>query len=545
MKILLCPDKFKGSISADNVCNALREGLLSSNPHLKIVSLPMADGGEGSLDVLMQNLDLTKVSVSVSDPLFRQIEVEYLIKEQTAYIEMSRASGLALLSEEDRNCMYTTSFGTGELILHAVNSGIKHIYLFIGGSATNDGGIGIAAALGYEFLDADGQALVPIGKNLLSVKTIDKSKLTHKLQDVQIQVVCDVTNPFDGLNGAAFIYVAQKGANTSQIKVLDAGLKNLAAQMTNHGFVNVSKLPGAGAAGGVGGGMVALLYARIVSGIDTFVEITDLELNIRNSDLVITGEGYLDDQTLQGKVVKGISSIAQKHDVPVIVVCGDAEQGISKQLGIDLTYKIIDRSKTLYEAMNFSFEKLREVGTVIINDYIEHQKRKEQEMNSDKLPIEIKSWIDELLKQQDISIKEINFDKPWGGYYVLAEESLTKFVGYFFPELLASIKSDQPWSPKLLFVAPNKKLSWQYHFRRSEVWKVIRSKVAIVRSPDDEERSQEVLMEGDEVKLYRSERHRLIGLEDWGVVAEIWQHTESDNLSDENDIVRVQDDFGR
>jgi len=162
-----------------------------------------------------------------------------------------------------------------------------------------------------------------------------------------------------------------------------------------------------------------------------------------------------------------------------------------------------------------------------------------------QFPESIKKWINEILAENQIQLKHYDFDRPWGGFYVIAENTLQQFVEYFFPELLDQIDSNQPWSPKVLFVAPHKKLSWQYHHRRSEVWRVIKGKVAIVRSPDDNEQPQEVFIAGDKIELQCGERHRLIGLDDFGVVAEIWQHTDSENLSDENDIVRVQDDFGR
>jgi len=366
--ILLAPDKFKGSLSAQGVCKALEKGLKNVNPSTEIISRPLADGGDGSLEILGHYLDLKTYSLEVQDPLGRSITASYNMNAHKAYIEMSRASGLVLLAPHERSSMKTTSFGTGELMADAIDRGAKEIYLFIGGSACNDGAMGIAQALGYQFYDGAGKLLEPTGENLLRVARIDGSGLVADPQEVSIQVLCDVNNPFAGKTGAAYVYAAQKGASPEEIVLLDRGLVHFAQVMVNHGLPDVSHIPGAGAAGGVGGGCIALLGAKLISGIQTFLDIADLESLIKDSDLVITGEGKLDAQTEHGKVVSGVCLLAQKHKVPVIAVCGAAEDQVEEKLPLQKVYTVISRSATLEEAMSRTAEKLEAIGREIMSD---------------------------------------------------------------------------------------------------------------------------------------------------------------------------------
>jgi len=365
MKILIAPDKFKGSLTAQEVCVALSNGLKNANPNLEIITRPMADGGDGSLEVLAHYFDLKTITLEVEDPLFRPIDASYSMASTTAYIEMAAASGLALLKEKERNCMQTSSFGTGELILDAIRKGATTIYLFIGGSATNDGGMGIASALGWSFYDKGGELLVPIGENLTEVNRIDGSFLFYKPAKVNFKVICDVNNPFYGENGAAYVYAPQKGASPEEVKSLDEGLRNLAAQIKKEHLQEIGDIPGAGAAGGVGGGAIAFLDADLVSGISTFLEITTLEKQIAACDLVITGEGKLDAQTEQGKVISGVCELAAKYDKRVIAVCGAADLPISEALGIQQIYTVLSKSNSISEAMEKADDKLTEIGTEI------------------------------------------------------------------------------------------------------------------------------------------------------------------------------------
>ena len=367
MKIVIAPDKFKDSLSAIEVCDNLIKGFTDINSNLDYISCPMADGGEGSLEILNHYLDLEPVELIVNDPLFRPIKSTYYVSNNTAYIEMSSASGLALLNSSDRNPMLTSSIGTGELIQDAIDKGFKNINLFIGGSATNDGAIGIAHALGYRFYDTLGNPLSPIGKNLIKIDSIDSRRVRSNLKNFNIEVFCDVNNLMYGTEGASFIYAAQKGASPSQVKLLDEGLKNLVAKLTENDYRNISDIPGSGAAGGVGGGSIAFLDAKLVSGIDKIIEVVQLEKLINNCDLIITGEGKLDSQTNKGKVISGVCRLATKYKKPVIAVCGREEKYISKKLGIKKVYAIEDKANSFEDSMNNAGEYLIEIGNEIFS----------------------------------------------------------------------------------------------------------------------------------------------------------------------------------
>jgi len=369
MKILIAPDKFKGSLSAIEVCSALTRGLKKNNSSTNIFSCPMADGGDGSLKILNHYLDLKPQEVEVNDPLFNTIKSTYYISQNTAYIEMSLASGLDLLDEEERNCMYTSSFGTGELINDAIKKGVTTINLYVGGSATNDCGIGIASALGFEFYDSSNNLLSPVGKNLMLINRIDKSNVLFNFQEIKVKVLTDVNNILYGKNGAAYVYAAQKGASLIEIEKLDKGLLNFESKLLTHGFPSIAKIPGSGAGGGVGGGAVALLDAKLVSGVEEFIKITQLESLISDSDLVITGEGKLDSQTQQGKVVHGVCNLSKKFNKPIIVVCGDSVRGNYESLGFKKVYKILDKAKSIDSAMKNTRYYLSEIGKEIAHNF--------------------------------------------------------------------------------------------------------------------------------------------------------------------------------
>lgn len=365
MNILLCPDKFKGSLSAREVCEALAKGINAKHPQADIVKCPLADGGDGSLQALEDYVEVETVTIACTDPLGRPIQAAYRQAGAIAYIEVAAASGLVLLSETDRNCLKTTSYGTGQLIAHAIENGAREVYLFLGGSATNDGGIGIASALGFQFLDESGNSLAPIGENLGKIHTIDDSSALSRLEKLTVKVVCDVDNPLVGPTGAAHVYAPQKGATAAAVALLDDGLRNLAKKLVAAGYPDVVELPGAGAAGGIGGGAVAFLSGQLQSGTATFLEMSQLETAILQADLVITGEGFLDAQTAQGKLISGVCDLAQQHGKPIIGVCGGAEDGIAELLGLQNVYTIMERSSSLEESMNNAAEKLEEIGQEI------------------------------------------------------------------------------------------------------------------------------------------------------------------------------------
>ena len=368
MKILIAPDKFKGSLIATQVCNAISKGIKINKPDHKIILCPLADGGEGSIDIINNYLTLNPIELIVNDPLFRQIKSTYYFSDLTAYIEMSSASGLSLLKKQDQNCMNTSSFGTGQLIKDAISKGFKTINLYVGGSATNDGGIGIASALGFQFYDKSKRLLSPIGKNLKSIHSINMSEVSFNFNNIDINVICDVNNPLHGENGAAFVYAKQKGADSIEIEHLDKGLVNLQSKLIKYGFPNIANTPGSGAAGGVGGGMIAFLGAKLISGIQNLIEITQLENIIKDCDLIITGEGKIDKQTEKGKVISGVCNLARKYKKPIIAVCGLQDENASKKLGLKKVYTILERSKSINDAIDNGEKYLIEIGSEIIDD---------------------------------------------------------------------------------------------------------------------------------------------------------------------------------
>jgi len=365
LKILLAPDKFKDSLSATKVCEALAFGINKFDLSIEIVSHPLADGGEGTLNVLESNLNLKRVGVIVNDPFFRPIKAYFLKDKDTAFIEMAEASGLQRLKLEEYNPAKASTYGTGELIKHAINSGVKNVNLFIGGSATNDGGIGMAAALGYKFIGEDGVIQKPVGKDLYQILAIDDSKLNTLIKNVRFTVLTDVQNKLYGKNGATLVYGTQKGADEGMLIALDDGLKHLAGILKN-GMEDVS---GAGAAGGLGYGAMVFLKADIKSGIEYIMKVTKLKNRLLDVDLVITGEGKFDNQSLEGKVVGGVLSLIQQQKKPVALVCG------SSVIELDEVpiYQIMDFSSGLRDAKENAFIYLKMIGELLVRDFIETQ----------------------------------------------------------------------------------------------------------------------------------------------------------------------------
>lgn len=363
MRILISPDKFKGSLTARQVCDAIRKGINRQDASSQIVEKPMADGGEGSIELLRKAKSLKAVPVRTTDPLGRPFKGHYYSNDHSAFIELAAASGLDLLADGERNPMLTSSFGTGLMIRDALDRGIREIFLFIGGSATNDGGMGVAAALGYRFLDEDGNELKPIGKNLGKVHAIDKSRINRNLKRTYTRVICDVENPFFGPEGAAFVYAAQKGAGPQETRELDAGLQSFAEVIQKEMGIDISDRKGAGAAGGMGGGAIAFLGAELIPGIDFMMQALEVEEAISSADLIITGEGKIDHQTLYGKVVAGIARLARKHHKPCIAICGVSELSMEdmKSMGLTDIISMSGGAFTLEESLGDPARVLEEV----------------------------------------------------------------------------------------------------------------------------------------------------------------------------------------
>ena len=357
MKILLAPDKFRGSLTAAEVCEAMSEGIRKALPNAEILAIPMADGGEGTAEILTHNAGGQMHSVSVSDPLGRKIMAEFGLAAdgKTAYLEMAAASGLRLLQSHERNPLQTSTFGTGELIQEALNKGAQQLILGIGGSATTDGGVGMAAALGWRFEDKSGRNLVPNGSSLGQIqKIIPPANFTQ----INIQVACDVTAPLYGPTGAACVYASQKGANAEMVVQLDEGLKHLANLIQRDFGVDLAQVAGTGAAGGLGFGLLFFLNATLKEGVKIVMEQTYFEEKLLGVDLVFTGEGKMDDQTLQGKLIAGIAKAAQHNGIPVVALCGTLliTPEEVQQIGLSFATSILNRPMTLDEAIVYAHQ---------------------------------------------------------------------------------------------------------------------------------------------------------------------------------------------
>ncbi len=372
MKILIAPDKFKGSLTAGEVAEAVAEGIQLVNPDHEVIRFPLADGGDGTASILTNHFSGAFVKIAVHDPLFNIIEAVYGYAEtiKTAFIEMSAASGLRLIPKEIQNPLYTTTLGTGEMIRDAISRGAQKIVLGIGGSATNDAGTGMAAALGYKFLDRNGMELKPVGENLEFIHCIDDSDLFFDLAGIDVQVACDVDNPLYGKNGAAHVYSPQKGATLVMVKKLDKGLRNFASIVMEKYGMNICRIPGSGAAGGLGAGAVIFLNARLVSGIKLVMDITKFDDHLKTSNMVITGEGKIDDQSFQGKVIDGVTKLAKKYNIPVMAVCGDLtmnDQELKKH-GIKAVQSLVNHYGSVKEAMKSAKAGLIEITQILLGE---------------------------------------------------------------------------------------------------------------------------------------------------------------------------------
>lgn len=370
MKILLAPDKFRGSLDAPQVCEAMSEGIRMVSTEIEVLSLPMADGGEGTLDLLLWYSGGKKHTAKVQDPLGRMIDAEYGLSadRKTAFIEMATASGLRLLKNEERNPLKTSTFGTGELIKIVLEGDVENIILGIGGSATTDAGIGMAAALGWQFLDKNGEQLSPIGKNLIKIKKV-LSPVSNHGSPVSIYVACDVTNPLFGENGASYIYGPQKGADEQAVKELDEGLQNISMIFERDFGKNYSLISGTGAAGGLGFGSMAFLNAELKEGVKLLMDFCDFDKKLKDVNLIITGEGKIDNQTLQGKLIKGITDRANHAKIPIAAICGtlDVSPQELQEIGINYAASIINRPMNLDEALKYGYEGVRNATFYLVN----------------------------------------------------------------------------------------------------------------------------------------------------------------------------------
>ncbi len=355
MKIVIAPDSYKESLSALEVAQAVEAGFRAVFPQADYVLVPVADGGEGTVEAMVAATGGRRLEVAVTGPLGESVQAFYGLTGdgETAVIEMAAASGLALVPPARRNPLLTTSRGTGELIRSALDAGARRFILGIGGSATNDGGAGMVQALGARLLDADGQALAPGGAALAALARIDVSALDPRLAECRIEVACDVDNPLTGPRGASAVFGPQKGATAGMVHTLDANLAHFARIIERDLGVAVDQVPGAGAAGGMGAAMLAFFGATLKPGIEIVTAAVGLEAHVRDADLVITGEGRIDFQTVHGKTPVGVARVAKRHGKPVIGIAGSlgANVGVVYAHGIDAVFSVLNAPCSLDDAL--------------------------------------------------------------------------------------------------------------------------------------------------------------------------------------------------
>ena len=374
MKIIISPDSFKGSVSAIDVAKSIEEAILSVDSSVQTITMPVADGGEGTIDAITSCVPAVIHELQVSDPMGKPAMAKYAMIDngKTAIIEMAQASGLPMVPANERNPLLATTYGTGQLMKDALDKGCKKMIIGIGGSATNDGGAGALMALGASLKDVKGTELVLGGGALAELSEIDLRNFDRRIYDTEVIVACDVTNPLTGENGASYIYGPQKGATPAMVKELDAALGNFAKVSAEELGEDYSTCPGAGAAGGLGFVLLAFCKAKFAAGIDIVLDVCGFEKELLDADLVITGEGRIDGQSVQGKVLYGIGTRAKEKQVPVIAI-GGAVRSDSEALldhGITAMFSIANGPMTLDYAMENGCQLIKQVAKNIIRVFM-------------------------------------------------------------------------------------------------------------------------------------------------------------------------------
>ncbi len=364
MKIVIAPDSFKGSLSATQAAKCIERGV-KSVIDCETTLIPMADGGEGTVEALASALGGKLETVTVKGPFLEDVSASYCIAESVAIIEMSAASGITLVPRERLNPLTATTFGTGQLILDAISKGCKKIIMGIGGSATNDGGVGMASALGVRFLDAQGNDIRPCGGELHKLHTIDVSQMSPALSSTEFYVACDVTNTLCGENGASRVFGPQKGATPQMAEFLDSNLSHFADKLKEQLGVSVKELRGGGAAGGLGAAMSVFCHAILTRGFELISETVRLEENMMDADLIITGEGRTDSQTAFGKLPCGIGNTAKKLGIPCILISGAVEGDMTPlyENGIGAVFSCVTSITTLDDAMENAAQYLERAAS--------------------------------------------------------------------------------------------------------------------------------------------------------------------------------------
>ncbi len=353
MKLIFVSDSLKGSLSSEDTAALLTKAAHEVFGECACVGVPVADGGEGTVDAVIEALNGERITTAIHDPLMNEIQASYGIAGGKAIIEMAAASGLTLVPEALRNPLNTTTFGTGELIRNALDRGCRELYIAIGGSATNDGGMGCLRALGARFLDRNGNELIGCGRDLEDVAQIDLDGLDSRLADACVTVLCDVKNPLCGENGATYTYAKQKGATPAMTELLESGMKNYRDVIQRQFGVDCDTVEGSGAAGGLGAAMKVFLNATMQSGIETVLNLIGFDELIEEADLIVTGEGRADAQSLCGKVMQGVGLRAKAKGIPAVGLCGSIADGAQQlyDYGITALYSLVDEKTSLEEAI--------------------------------------------------------------------------------------------------------------------------------------------------------------------------------------------------
>lgn len=366
-KIVIAPDSFKGSLTSIEVANAIAEGVKKVYPNCEIIKTPIADGGEGTLNTIVNALKGEKVKVNAHDSLMRSITAEYgLVNNgETAVIEVASINGITLLSEEEQNPLITTTYGTGEIIKDALQRGCRSFIIGIGGSATNDAGTGLLKALGYRFLDNNKKETKGTGQSLHFICSIDESEVMPELKEAQFTIASDVNNPFTGPKGASNTYAPQKGADKEMIEELERGMESFRQLIKKEKRIDLNTFPGSGAAGGLGGGFIAFLDAQLKPGITIVLEAINFHSILTDAYLIFTGEGKLDNQTTMGKAAGGVLDAAKKKNVPVIAIGGSVEDSNALiKRGFTSVFSITSRPVSIKEAMNKEYTKSNITQTI-------------------------------------------------------------------------------------------------------------------------------------------------------------------------------------
>ncbi len=356
MKIVIAIDSLKGSLSSIQAAHAIKKGISNANLNAKVIIKPLADGGEGTVDALVDGMNGQRRVVSVCGPAIEKVDATYgvLSDNKTAIMEMAQAAGITYVEDSQKNPLTTTTYGVGEMIKLAINEGCRHFIMGIGGSATNDAGVGMLQALGFKFYD-ENDNLVKLGGQVLNqITRIDCSEKIKELDECTFKIACDVNNPLFGLNGAAHVYGPQKGATPEIIEQLDKGLINFSNVVKNDLNKDLCDIPGVGAAGGLGYGFLAFLNAKLESGIKIILDEINIEESIKDADIVVTGEGRLDNQTAMGKAPIGVAKLAKKYGVTVIAIAGCVadEAAVCNEEGIDAFFSILNEATTIENAMD-------------------------------------------------------------------------------------------------------------------------------------------------------------------------------------------------